>query len=758
MAAVKEVDILAKERENPPFDEKCMVDFLTGSSEMTQFKRDLMQEVDELHDGSLDIMIDDDEYDLSMALPNEDHSKAEARVQTMAMLRLQYSKLMEDAGVSVKKRLARMELMSLYDPSWFTRNGIHFGLWLNAVQGQGTPEQVAEYLPKTLMMQVFGCFAMTELGHGSFVRGLETTATFDVDTQTFDLHTPSITATKWWIGGAAHTATHAAVFAQLVLPDGTRPGVHAFIVQLRSLEDHTAMPGIRIGDCGMKMGRQGIDNGYIQFNHVKLEKSALLAKYCELSTLGEYVAVGSKQMEYGALIAGRSIMVTDSAVWLKAAVTIATRFLTLRRSGDPMVNTPKDTEPQLIDFVSVQARIMPLIATAYALNFTSLYMQRVASPEGLKDTSEPEEPVRSLYGDDDAGEMDAEATLRDLHATCAGLKSFATWATYYGIDTCRQAMGGHGYSGYSGLSRMFADFAVQCTWEGDNTVMALQTARYLVASFAQLKAGGTLVGSVSYLNSLPRINQTKRMWKIDEKERKKGLSQIRSGRIQVLLDAFRFLLAQRVEHVSLKYEAAKTRIRREQRALVKRRKKEKQQLRKRKGKQAVADFEEYEMPSEEAIHSEAWNNLCHELVDTSKAHCYYVMSCTFVDAIRMASQSEDPEQRKLVGSLDTMCRLFILSSLSNWTDWFLATGYMTKLHFFMIKDSVANLCQELRSFAVVAVDAFDFSDSILRSPLGRRDGAVYDAYFKRVNQDPRNSQNKPEYFESQIQPLLKSNL
>eukprot|EP00039_Didymoeca_costata_P016858 m.307483 g.307483 ORF g.307483 m.307483 type:complete len:112 (-) comp16462_c1_seq6:1213-1548(-) len=97
-----------------------------------------------------------------------------------------------------------------------------------------------------------------------------------------------------------------------------------------------------------------------------------------------------------------------------------------------------------------------------------------------------------------------------------------------------------------------------------------------------------------------------------------------------------------------------------------------------------------------------------------------------------------------VGSLDTMCRLFILSSLSNWTDWFLATGYMTKLHFFMIKDSVANLCQELRSFAVVAVDAFDFSDSILRSPLGRRDGAVYDAYFKRVNQDPRNSQNKPE--------------
>lgn len=53
-----------------------------------------------------------------------------------------------------------------------------------------------------------GCFAMTELGHGSNVAGLETTSTFDSASDQFIINTPTITGTKWWIGGAAHTATH----------------------------------------------------------------------------------------------------------------------------------------------------------------------------------------------------------------------------------------------------------------------------------------------------------------------------------------------------------------------------------------------------------------------------------------------------------------------------------------------------------------------------------------------------------------------
>lgn len=79
---------------------------------------------------------------------------------------------------------------------------------------------------------VIGCFAMTELAHGSNVAGLETTAEFDAATDEFVINTPHLGATKWWIGGAASTATHAAVFAQLIV-DGKRKGVKTFVTQLR---------------------------------------------------------------------------------------------------------------------------------------------------------------------------------------------------------------------------------------------------------------------------------------------------------------------------------------------------------------------------------------------------------------------------------------------------------------------------------------------------------------------------------------------
>ena len=463
--------LLAAERARAPFEEKAMEDFLNGGARITGIKKEIMNEIDELAElertngkvlvgGNAAEGEMTEEIEAVGILPNEDHSLDEARLQTMKMLRFQYHKLIS-SGSSGVRRKCRMELMSLYDPAWFTRNGVHFGLFMGAIQGQGSMDQVNEYLGPTLMMEIFGCFGMTEIGHGSFVRGIETTATFDPTTDTFDIHTPRLEATKWWIGGAAKTATHCAVFAQLILPDGSCPGVHTFIVQLRSTDDHSVMPGIRVGDCGAKMGRNGLDNGWIQFTHVQVPRSAMLNKYASVSPDGKYTQRGSKQLQYGALIGGRAIMVTDSAVWLKAAVTIAVRYLGLRTQGESMV-PGSSMEPQLLEFKTVQTRVMPLVATAYALNFTSLFMQKVSSPNGLQDEDADEEDALS--------EEELAAALPDLHATCAGLKAFSTWACYHGIDTLRQCLGGHGYSGYTSLARMFADFAVQCTWEGDNTV------------------------------------------------------------------------------------------------------------------------------------------------------------------------------------------------------------------------------------------------------------------------------------------------
>jgi acyl-CoA oxidase len=95
---------------------------------------------------------------------------------------------------------------------------------------------------------------MTELGTGSNVPGIQTTATYDKEKQQFIINTPNLQATKWWIGGAADTATHAVVFARLIL-EGMDFGPNIFVVQLRDLKDHTLMPGVSIGDCGSKMVR-----------------------------------------------------------------------------------------------------------------------------------------------------------------------------------------------------------------------------------------------------------------------------------------------------------------------------------------------------------------------------------------------------------------------------------------------------------------------------------------------------------------------
>jgi len=74
-------------------------------------------------------------------------------------------------------------------------------MFVPTLLSQATPEQQAEWLPKALGLKLVGTYAQTELGHGTFVRGLETTATFDPETDEFVAHSPTLTATKWWPGG-----------------------------------------------------------------------------------------------------------------------------------------------------------------------------------------------------------------------------------------------------------------------------------------------------------------------------------------------------------------------------------------------------------------------------------------------------------------------------------------------------------------------------------------------------------------------------
>ncbi|KAH8114984.1 acyl-CoA dehydrogenase/oxidase, partial [Phellopilus nigrolimitatus] len=114
------------------------------------------------------------------------------------------------------------------------------------VFSQGSPEFVDKFGQLIARRGIIGCYLQTELGHGTNVAQLETTATYLVNTGEFEIHSPTPTSTKWWIGALGKTATHGVVQARLILPGGEDVGPHLFFVQLRSLDDHSVLPGIQI--------------------------------------------------------------------------------------------------------------------------------------------------------------------------------------------------------------------------------------------------------------------------------------------------------------------------------------------------------------------------------------------------------------------------------------------------------------------------------------------------------------------------------
>lgn len=233
---------LQQQREFSTFAIREMTHFLDGSEECTRVKEMIMQQLEEndvFSNNSTD-------YDATFS---EKRIRAMERTRQIYQLALQY-------GGDKAQRQAMMDIVSVFDMSCFIRFGVHFGLFVGAIMSQGSMEQQGEWLPRAMLLQVLGCFAMTELGHGSALRKLETTATLNSVSDEFIIHSPTDTATKWWIGGAGQTATHTACFAQLVI-QGKHYGVHTFIVQLRDVNTHEKKKGITIGDCGQKMGLHG---------------------------------------------------------------------------------------------------------------------------------------------------------------------------------------------------------------------------------------------------------------------------------------------------------------------------------------------------------------------------------------------------------------------------------------------------------------------------------------------------------------------
>ncbi|GAA2091631.1 acyl-CoA dehydrogenase family protein [Brevibacterium salitolerans] len=350
-------------------------------------------------------------------------------------------------------------------PSLQIKAGVQFGLFAGAIQHLGNEEQHAKWLDDAVSGRLLGCFAMTEIGHGSDVAELGTTATYEPETGEFSLHTPFRAATKEYIGNAARDGRAAVVFAQLVTR-GVNHGVHALVVPIRD-EDGTPLPGVTVEDDGKKGGLLGVDNGRLAFDAVRVPRENLLTRYGAVAADGEYSSpIESPGRRFftmlGTLVQGRVSLDGAAVVAQKLALDIAVRYAGQRRqfaSASPVEET------RLLDYQRHQRRLMPLLAEAYA--------------HGLA-----HETLLHSFEAVFSGEDDSDEARQVLETQAAGFKALSTRAALDTIQECREACGGAGFMAENRLVGLHADLDVYATFEGDNTVLLQLVGKRLLQDYA----------------------------------------------------------------------------------------------------------------------------------------------------------------------------------------------------------------------------------------------------------------------------------
>ncbi|KAJ9686212.1 hypothetical protein PVL29_015220 [Vitis rotundifolia] len=395
-----------------------------------------------------------------------DYSQSMEQQREMTMKRIHYlldcgvfQEWLTGRGPEVEMRkFALHEVIGMYDHSLAVKLGVHYFLWGGAIQFFGTKRHHDKWLRDTENYVIKGCFAMTELGHGSNVRGIETVTTYDSKTGEFVINSPCESAQKYWIGGAANHATHTIVFSQLNI-NGKSEGVHAFIAQIRDT-DGNICPNVRVADCGHKIGLNGVDNGRIWFDNVRIPRENLLNSVADVSPDGQYLsAIKDPDQRFAAFLApltsGRVTIASSAVYSSKMSLAIAIRYSLTRRAFSL---TPNQPEVLLLDYPSHQRRLLPLLAKTYAMSFAANYLKMIY----VKRTPE---------------------SNKTIHVVSSAFKAILTWHNMRTLQECREACGGQGLKTENRIGHMKGEYDVQSTFEGDNNVLMQQVSKALLAEY-----------------------------------------------------------------------------------------------------------------------------------------------------------------------------------------------------------------------------------------------------------------------------------
>ncbi|ULT92639.1 hypothetical protein L3Y34_010025 [Caenorhabditis briggsae] len=472
---------------------------------------------------------------------------------------------------NIEKTTYFLQMVHVRDSMAFS---LHYLMFLPVLQFQASPEQLSEWMPKSLSGTIIGTYAQTEMGHGTNLSKLETTATYDPKSQEFVLHTPTISGAKWWPGSLGKFCNHAIIVANL-WTNGKCEGPHPFFVEIRDPVTHKGLPHLKMGDIGPKL------------------------------SLNEF------QKYYMA------------------------KAIAFRIAGDELQNIFKKVSKQL--------------------------------------------------------RLGEASLLPGIYALSSGLKALVTFEVQGGIEQCRLACGGHGYSHASGIPELSAFSCGSCTYEGDNLVLLLQVAKYLMKVCAQ-PAEGKICG---YLHKKSSAT-------ISELSTHKTYSDH-----QIIQDW---------EHVTRRV--------------------------------VLQAFQKLRTESATKQKHEAWNSCSVELCKAARWHVRL-----YIVRILLAKISTAPEDVRPV--LRALAKLYIFDLQVSKQGHFMEDRYMSPQQIDQLKSGISEALATIRPDAVSIVDGFAIHEFELKSVLGRRDGNVYPALMEWTKHSKLNQKDVPEAFEKYLAPIMK---